>query len=417
MRGAFLSSMAIVCAASVASILAASACVGDAPVSPGVDPDASLTSSDVGSDGDVGNPDAAAGRDGDVAPVTCEDFETACAGSCVDPTSSKTNCGACGHDCGGGACIDSVCQPVVVRDALDHPVFDVDDTDVYFSSGNKLLSCPLGGCAGKPPRQVGSVPYDIQKAPNGALRVGGGNVIFVSSSPDQGQDFLYQCATSTGCSTPPNHVGGSGNQAFGTAFFIHGADVYWTVHRLLDHVSCTPAGVCTSAEGIYTSASPNTGVVTADDAGVYFTETLDSGVILRCPTSGSNCVPTTIGTTAKSVTQLAAQGQKIWILSSGTDGYLDGSIRTCPTNDPTCSGTLFADRLPFPTEFAVDANAVTWINRDGYGGKPEIVTCPIGGCAGGPRTLAKVDTDANGLRSDERFVYWATSTQIVRVAK
>lgn len=414
-RGALLSSGSIVRASMAASILVVSACVGDAPIVSGSGPDASLASSDVENDG--GSADASSARDADAVPVTCQDFETACSGSCVDPTSSKTNCGSCGHDCGGGACVDSVCQPFVVRDALDHPVFDIDDGNVYFSSGNKLLSCPLGGCAGASPRQIGSVAYDIQKAPNGALRVGGGNVIFVSSSPDQGQDYLYQCATSTGCTTPPAHIGSSGNQAFGDAFVVHGSDVYWTINRLLDHASCAPSGACTSPEGLYPSVSPITGVVAADDAGVYFTEKSDSGIILRCPTSGSGCAPTPIGTAAKSVTQLAAQGQKVWILSSGGDGYVDGSIRTCPMNDPTCSGTLFADRLPFPTEFAVDANAVTWINRDGYGGKPEIVTCPIGGCAGGPRTLAKVEADANGLRSDERYVYWATGARILRVAK
>ena len=46
-----------------------------------------------------------------------------------------------------------------------------------------------------------------------------------------------------------------------------------------------------------------------------------------------------------------------------------------------------------------------------------IVGCPLGGCNGGPRTLAAAQAGARGLRSDDGFVYWATSTQILRVAK
>src|SRR4051812_14338287 len=35
------------------------------------------------------------------------------------------NCGRCGHDCLGGACIDKKCQPVKLGSSSDAPVLDV----------------------------------------------------------------------------------------------------------------------------------------------------------------------------------------------------------------------------------------------------------------------------------------------------
>src|SRR4051812_2774556 len=37
-----------------------------------------------------------------------------CGGACVDTATDGENCGACGHDCQGGACLKSFCHPVQV---------------------------------------------------------------------------------------------------------------------------------------------------------------------------------------------------------------------------------------------------------------------------------------------------------------
>ena len=46
----------------------------------------------------------------------------AAAQSCVDLTSDDKNCGACGHDCLGGACTDSQCQPVLIAQYIGDPM-------------------------------------------------------------------------------------------------------------------------------------------------------------------------------------------------------------------------------------------------------------------------------------------------------
>jgi hypothetical protein len=69
------------------------------------------------------------------------------------------NCGACGHDCLGGACKAQRCQPVVIGTSDDAPVLDlvVDGTNVLWMSGGglgalgSLYACPKTGCNGAPP--------------------------------------------------------------------------------------------------------------------------------------------------------------------------------------------------------------------------------------------------------------------------
>src|ERR1700730_7997745 len=41
--------------------------------------------------------------------VGCPRGQPKCNGACTDTLSSPSNCGACGHDCGGLACVNGVC--------------------------------------------------------------------------------------------------------------------------------------------------------------------------------------------------------------------------------------------------------------------------------------------------------------------
>src|SRR4051812_37305927 len=65
------------------------------------------------------SPDGTAGRPPDAMMGMAGEHDgggsTPDAGACggdVDITSDGANCGACGHSCGGGACVASRCQPV-----------------------------------------------------------------------------------------------------------------------------------------------------------------------------------------------------------------------------------------------------------------------------------------------------------------
>jgi len=116
--------------------------------------------------------------------------------------------------------------------------------------------------------------------------------------------------------------------------------------------------------------------------------------------------------------QLTARNGLIYMLSAGGSGYSNGAIRTCPNNATACTPANFVVNQPVPTGFTVDAKNVTWFNSEAVAGMPaNIMTCPASGCVGGPRTLATNQVEAYNLRSDDAFVYWATPTAIMRVAK
>jgi hypothetical protein len=80
----------------------------------------------------------------------CGPGQTACNGVCVDLSSSPQNCGACGHDCLGGACVSHACQPVVLTSGQDLPTgIAVDETNVYWVNyfGGTVVTIPKGGGA------------------------------------------------------------------------------------------------------------------------------------------------------------------------------------------------------------------------------------------------------------------------------
>ena len=55
-------------------------------------------------------------------------------GCCFGP-SDPANCGACGHDCLGGACVAGVCQPVLLADAEFFPsTLALDDARIYWAN-------------------------------------------------------------------------------------------------------------------------------------------------------------------------------------------------------------------------------------------------------------------------------------------
>lgn len=84
---------------------------------------------------------ATATCDGTKCDYTC--VYSSCSGTCVDTTSDPKNCGYCGHDCLGGFCVASACQPVVVATKQQWPVaITVDATNVYWTNGQS--GAPLG---------------------------------------------------------------------------------------------------------------------------------------------------------------------------------------------------------------------------------------------------------------------------------
>ena len=352
--------------------------------------------------------------------LNCSSGLTPCSGACVDLAGAGSSCGACGHDCGGGLCSAGVCQPAVLRDGLSYPVFDVDATTLYFHSGDKVLSCPLAGCGALAPHQIGAITAPILGGnAGGVLLAGGGNVVFMADAlTGTSGPNLQACPIQAGCTTPPLLLKSTAHQGFSGGYAMDGGDAYWGWYKDVQHSTCDGLGACSAAENLLAAALVMPAPLAADASGVYFADPAAPSDLLRCPRSGA-CTPETVAASAPAFTALQARSGKVYMLASGRDGYNDGAIRSCPEGATGCTPALLVGNQSFPLAFTVDGNAVSWLLRDApAGGAPmSIVTCPVAGCSGGPRLLAAGQIGAYGLRSDDRFVYWATPTQILRVAK
>jgi hypothetical protein len=397
------------------------ACVGDAPVT---QPDSSTADSSV-SDApstDVGSDVAIADSGLPETPLVCDAGLTACGSSCVDLPTASTDCGVCGHDCGGGVCSKGICQPVVVVDALTDPVFDIDATKIYYNSADKVLSCPLAGCGNLSPTQIGAITAQIYGHSNGgAMLVGGGNVFFMADAlTGTSGPYFHVCDIAGGCPSAPTILQAGSHQGFLNVYGINGGDTYVGWYKYLEHFHCTGPATCNAVEhtlgGGDAGNFPYSVPIAVGSSAIYMGAMTNQSTLVSCPLSGADCTPTTLGGIGPTLIDLAVSGNLVWILETGADGYTNGSIKTCPTTGP-CTPTTFVTNQPFPLGFAVDATDVSWFTRDGLPDPADIVTCPVTGCKGGPRLLASKQTGAYGFKSDGKFVYWATPTQILRVAK
>jgi hypothetical protein len=62
---------------------------------------------------------------------------TICDSECVDLATSGAHCGACDHDCGGGACVGSLCEPfVLVRGQANIHGLTLDEMNAYFTTSS-----------------------------------------------------------------------------------------------------------------------------------------------------------------------------------------------------------------------------------------------------------------------------------------
>jgi hypothetical protein len=92
-------------------------------------------------------------------PGACpDDSVDVCDSTCTSLATDPLNCGSCGHDCLGGACVAGLCQPVVLGSELTNPsAVALSDTHVYLREGpqgaGRILRIPKAGGNAEPVAQ------------------------------------------------------------------------------------------------------------------------------------------------------------------------------------------------------------------------------------------------------------------------
>jgi hypothetical protein len=323
--------------------------------------------------------DASAG--GDASSIVVDPGVDACASAQL--AMDTHNCGACGHDCLGGACVGSVCQPFRVSETDASAVsIAADPVGVYWvaKNGTQVLACAPQGCSGAPTVLSGAFTStvalvavgselavldqnDLQRVttPAGAaavlsLQLSAGTALCTDGTP-----YVYFQATSSafpsvsrmlidgGDPLPGAFVASNSLDTFGCG----GGHVVWRTTLPADTIyACAEPADCGAPASIVPS---NAGgemhiAVTATEA--FFTSR-GAGTLSACPITG--CASPTVLRTEPDLNGVAVDATYVYITSGN-----GGSVTRCDQSGCAASSKVLASNQTNPHALVVTQDAVYW---------------------------------------------------------
>ena len=337
---------------------------------------------EAGSSGSAGNPGAVPGTPG--GEPGSSSGSSGDGGVCGDTTSDARNCGRCNHDCLGGACTASVCQPVVLVEAAGRPVTVV-------TNGNNVYVADYNGFVGRidktgPPGTL-QILYDHTRSSSGepdsprALTTDSTSFYFTSQ-----YDGVYSCPLA-GCTDAGPHFFGPASSS-------------------VNGIAVAPDGRLLGAGQTEILAGSKTGILNvlfdtnygydmaADNAFMYFTR---AGSLARADINSDagytdldplrDAFSGFVALSADRVFWTSANnsqpGHVRSLLKSGAGGI------TYPTPEADIRG------------IAVDATQVYWIAAGEAGAKNGALrVCPQTGCAASTKLISNLNIGENVFVDD-----------------
>jgi hypothetical protein len=392
--------------------------------------DSTMDSSSSGSSsGDLSVRDSSMTDDGcssgTCLDASCPSNEVSCGTTCWDLTMSGTNCGKCGHDCGGGACVDSACQPQPLVTGIDAPTgFAIDSTSIYFSVDDTLKKCALSGCS------TGTTQLASYAAMH-LVEVANGNVTFVGT-PSVGNHpapTLFASPTSGGGAAAAVIQSASNSGNFLQTLAV-GADLYFLFQYSLGYLPSSDMERCVGVSGTGSGCANLVSIggfeattpIAADANNMYFVSEADDGGVSfgvnSCPNGGACSAPQLVDG-SDFPTQMAAYGGMLYLTTGARDLNTGGNLYSCPVTGG--GGCTSLDRVQVEaTSLTADADGIYFTSSQ------DVYTCPLAGCGiAGPVPIATGYLSAAMIRTDTKFVYWVDqgadggvdAASIVRVAK
>ncbi len=427
-RGLFFISFSLVGAAVLAGCTSILGSFDAANVADGTGQDAASgdTSVPPGTDGSTRDDGATTGdaADGATPPLTCAaplvPCGTGAAAACVNLDTSGENCGACGHSCGGGACVARHCGPAIVYSGntttnLGPIAQDLDD--VFFESNEdpsfKLLACPKTGCKGAAatPRQVTIMPFGIR-----AIHVPAVGTLTFISAPQNGsgteRPAIFACPTA-GCPSPPVSFIADGLNGFEARLRSAGGTLFARTGGNGLISSACANGTCASPATLYGTLTKGTHGFAATPAFVYFIDSATRGsTIAKCAVGDTACTPiSVVPGDASLVEGLAGFNGKLFWLQPGRAGFNEGKLISCDL--PVCATpTPQATALDSPSGLFVDASGAYWLTAGN-----KLQRCAPNGCVGGQQDVVTALAAPHDILGDDAFIYWAETSKISRLAK
>jgi streptogramin lyase len=328
----------------------------------------------------------------------CAGAFQACGRDCADLRSDSSHCGACGHDCFGGACQASTCQAVLLDNGQDEATtVAVDAQNVYwigYNGGNQdmvyVKQKPLAG--GPVLTLAGPFSYG---GPLG-IAVDPTSVYFAEYVPSAGFSGVASVPIGGG---PVGEVSvPTGGNVFW--FALDGGDLYWTDNAHGTVLKVTATGNFTTLATGQTAAYQ----IAVDATHLYWVDaTANNGTVMTSAKNGTQLTPLATGQTQPLA--LAIDSTHVYWVGGSYDTSLDGYVRAVPK----AGGPIIelSSGEYSPRSVAVDDTHVYWVTPGDLRSIPKV--------GGSPRVLAP--SGGGYVALDQTSAYWSAGPDIYRVAK
>ncbi len=346
-----------------------------------------------------------------------------CGTKCVDLTSDKSNCGACGTTCEDG-CSDSVCKPKLLANALGAPhgivvsgsrlyvanngsiniqvMSTLDGTGLKNFATSQLLPERLtadtatlywsddtnGGHPANGAVESESLSSTLAQsvilaqdlpAPYG-IAVEGTNVFFTTTAATNASaggcptnawvNAVLSCPATTGCYVAACNVSGgptilAQNQTKLGGIAVDGKNLYWADTGASVIRWCSQP-ICAGGPKTFASGLKEPFDVVSDGAHVYFTDRI-AGTISSCPVGGCGSGPTVLATGIDDPLLIAVDAQNVYVTAYAKSAPGSGALVSCDL--PACANGLvtLAKNLNGPYGVATDATYVYWSEEGSKG--------------------------------------------------
>lgn len=327
---------------------------------------------------------------------TCVCDGQVCNGTCIDVSSDSENCGRCGHDCCGGACVSGQCQAVTIasNQTLVSGVA-VDASDIYWTAYSQVLKCSKTNC-GTP-----TLLASTQQVAATRLVVDATNVYWLT------EDGAVRYCSKANCVSPnvlwapasvqtPNH---------GTDLAIDSGTVYWTYD---DAIFKCPTGGCSGDGGVpsvLVSGLITPWRIVTDSTSMFWGEPFPTNTIQQCSLGGCNNVPTTY-TNSSSSDLLVDSTNVYWVSQLGA--LMSCSKTLCVT--PLVMTYGANDGL------GQDETSVYWFTNTfpPY----TVYACPkVGKCTLPALVTTFSDSPYSHIVMDDACIYFGTTGTVMKAAK
>jgi hypothetical protein len=155
-------------------------------------------------------------------------------------------------------------------------------------------------------------------------------------------------------------------------------------------------GNSTGIEVLATGQSGAFGIALDDDY-IYFTTSVPSGSVLRCPKSGCGTTPEVLASGQTNPYGVAVDGAGVYWTSPG-----DSTMRVLPKGNHG-PGTALRDGGN-PTALTVRTGVLYWLNTTDPNGAGSVNSCSVAGCPAGYWHIFLPQPE--GLAVDEPDIYW-----------